>query len=133
MPATLPIQAYEVLSARHGKDEAKILIEAIESVIESLSIESRLKTKLELKQELTQELVTRELFEERMSRMATKEDLANLRTELKQDIAELRTELKGDILNLKAEFKGEKAELIKWIAAMLVAQAAAIAALVKLL
>lgn len=129
MPITLSIQAYEVLAAKHGKEEAKVLIEAFETVIESVLSEARLKNKLELRQDLTQELVTRELFEERMSlidermsRMATKEDLANLRAELKQDITDLRVEIKG-----------EKADIIKWVAAILVAQAAANAALVKLL
>lgn len=34
---------------------------------------------------------------------ATKEDLANLRTELKGDIANLRTEIKGDMTNLRNE------------------------------
>ncbi|MCX8026523.1 MAG: hypothetical protein N3A62_01530 [Thermodesulfovibrionales bacterium] len=133
MPITLPIQAYEVLAAKHGKEEAKVLVEAFETVIESVLNDVRLKTKLELKQELTKELVTRELFEERMSRMATKEDLANLRAELKQDIADLRAEFKQDIANIRVEFQSSKAEIIKWVAAMLVAQAAAIAALVKLL
>ena len=37
--------------------------------------------------------------------IATKQDLAELRTELKQDIAELRTELKQDIAELKSDLK----------------------------
>ena len=37
--------------------------------------------------------------------IATKQDLADLRTELKQDIAELRTELKQDIAELKSDLK----------------------------
>jgi len=39
--------------------------------------------------------------------LATKADIANLRTE----IAEVRTELKGDIANLRTELKGDIAEL----------------------
>lgn len=64
-------------------------------------------------------------------RSATKEDIANLRSELKEDIANLRSELKEDIANLrsgmielKAELKGDiadlKAELIKWIVGAIV-------------
>ena len=43
--------------------------------------------------------------------IATKQDLADLRTELKQDIAELRTELKQDIAELRTELKQDIAEL----------------------
>ena len=38
-------------------------------------------------------------------------DLASLRTELKGDITELRTELKGDITELKGDITGLRAEL----------------------
>jgi len=50
--------------------------------------------------------------------LATKADIANLRTEiaevrteLKGDIADLRTELKGDIADLRTELKGDIANL----------------------
>ena len=43
--------------------------------------------------------------------LATKEDLADLRTELKQDIAELRAELKQDIADLRTELTRGAAEL----------------------
>ncbi len=45
-----------------------------------------------------------------VANMATKDDIAELRTELKGDVSELRTELKGDITELKAELKGDTAE-----------------------
>ena len=53
--------------------------------------------------------------------VATKGDVAELRTELKGDNAELKAELKGDNAELKAELKGDiaavKAELwaVKWV------------------
>ncbi|MBW1678455.1 MAG: hypothetical protein JRJ79_18165 [Deltaproteobacteria bacterium] len=63
--------------------------------------------------------------------------IESVRTELKKDIEVLRTELKKDIEVLRAEVKTEIAEsktsAIKWVAGMLVAQAALIATLVKLL
>ena len=66
-----------------------------------------------------------------------KKDIEALRTELKKDIEVLRSELKKDIEVLRAEVKTEIAEsktsTIKWVAGMLVAQAALIATLVKLL
>lgn len=55
-------------------------------------------------------------------RIATKHDILML----KQNIKELELTLKQDIANVKAE-------IIKWVAGMLVAQAAIVAILVKLL
>jgi len=55
-------------------------------------------------------------------RIATKHDILLL----KQDLKELELTLKRDIAN-------SKAEIIKWVAGMLVAQAAIVATLVKLL
>ena len=70
-------------------------------------------------------------------RTELKKDIEALRTELKKDIEAVRTELKKDIEVLRAEVKTEIAEsktsAIKWVAGMLVAQAALIATLVKLL
>lgn len=43
--------------------------------------------------------------------VATKSDIAELRSELKGDIAELRSELKGDITDLRSELKGD----IAWL------------------
>lgn len=43
--------------------------------------------------------------------VATKADLAELRSELKSDMAELRSELKTDIAELKSELKGDIADL----------------------
>lgn len=43
-------------------------------------------------------------------RMATKDDLAELRTELKTDISDLRKELKTEIAELRTELKTEIAE-----------------------
>jgi len=48
------------------------------------------------------------------------------RVATKQDLKELELALKHDLANIKAE-------IIKWVAAMLVAQAAIVATLVKLL
>ncbi len=45
------------------------------------------------------------LKEDLLLELATKADIANLRTELKEDMANLRAELKEDIANLRAELK----------------------------
>lgn len=62
--------------------------------------------------------------------LATKRDLKEAEVSLKRDIEELRLTTKS---NLDARLAETKAEIIKWVAGMLVAQAALIAALVKLL
>jgi Protein of unknown function (DUF1640) len=46
-----------------------------------------------------------------VSGLATKADLAELRTELKADMVELRAELKADMAELRAELKADMAEL----------------------
>ncbi|UKY34157.1 hypothetical protein IDJ79_05445 [Candidatus Liberibacter asiaticus] len=43
--------------------------------------------------------------------LATKADLADVRTELKQDIANVRTELKADIADVRTELACTKSEL----------------------
>ncbi|MBF0120788.1 MAG: DUF1640 domain-containing protein [Desulfobacterales bacterium] len=82
------------------------------------------------------------------SQLATKKDIKELEVSLKQNIKELdlkietvKADLKRDIkeLEIKIEAKIEskvessKADIIKWVAGMLVAQGAIVATLVKLL
>ena len=63
--------------------------------------------------------------------------IESVRAELKKDIESVRAELKKDIELLRAELRKEiaesKASIIRWVAGMLIAQAALIATLVKLL
>lgn len=69
-------------------------------------------------------------------RAELKKDIESVRAELKKDIESLRAELKKDIELLRAELRKEiaesKASIIRWVAGMLIAQAALIATLVKL-
>jgi hypothetical protein len=75
-----------------------------------------------------------EIVEERL---ATKRDLKEVEVALKRDLKELEAALKRDIKDLEVSLKREiseiKSETIKWVAGMLIAQAALIATLVKLL
>ena len=70
-------------------------------------------------------------------RSELKKDIESVRSELKKDIESVRSELKKDIESVRNELKKDiaesKADTIKWVAGMLVAQAAFIATLVKLL
>jgi hypothetical protein len=71
------------------------------------------------------------------SQMATKNDIAELKTELKYDIEKLRAELTAEIarvrFDLELKIADAKAETIKWVAGLMVPQGAAIVALVKFL
>ncbi len=60
-------------------------------------------------------------------------ELVENRLATKQDLKELEMSLKSDIVKLEKEIVSVKSEIIKWVAGMLVAQAAIVATLVKLL
>ena len=47
------------------------------------------------------------------TKLATKEDVVRLKTELKGDIAELRTELKGDMAELRTDIVVLKADMVE--------------------
>ncbi len=58
--------------------------------------------------------------------LATKQDIAELRAATKHDIAELKAEVKLDIAEASRD-------TIKWVAGLLIGQAALVVALIKLL
>ncbi|RLJ05651.1 MAG: hypothetical protein DRP14_01475 [Candidatus Aenigmatarchaeota archaeon] len=103
--------------------------------VDTLNIYSRLKS-TGLSEESARAIaeIFREAIEENL---ANKKDLKTTETNLTKYIESVRAELKKDIEVLRAEVKTEIAEsktsAIKWVAGMLVAQAALIATLVKLL
>jgi hypothetical protein len=74
------------------------------------------------------------------SQMATKGDIAELkleiekvRADLARDIAALRGDLELKIAGLDVKIADAKADTIKWVAGLLVAQGAAIVALLRFL
>ena len=90
------------------------------TMVDTLKIYERLKS-AELNDKAAKEIA--EVFKETID-----EQLAT-----KMDITALKTDLEKLKLELTAEIQKSKAETIKWVAGMLVAQAAIIATLVKLL
>ncbi|WPY00257.1 DUF1640 domain-containing protein [Candidatus Trichorickettsia mobilis] len=66
---------------------------------------------VELVTEIVDQFVTKNEFNDISKILATKTDLAELKTEFKSDIFELRTEFKSDIADLRAEFKSDIANL----------------------
>ena len=105
------------------------------SAIDTLNIYNRLKS-TGLPEESAKEIaeVFREIIEENL---ANKNDLKTTESNLTKYIESVRAELKRDIELLRSELRREiaesKASTIRWVAGMLVAQAALIASLVKLL
>jgi len=105
------------------------------AAIDRLNIYSRLKA-TGLPEESAREIaeVFRETIEENL---ANKNDLKTTESNLTKYIESVRAELKKDIELLGSELRREIAEsrggTIRWVAGMLVAQAALIATLVKLL
>jgi len=103
--------------------------------IDTLNIYSRLKA-TGLSEDSAKEIaeVFREMIEENL---AGKNDLKTTESNLTKYIESVRAELKKDIELLRAELRREIAEskvgVIKWVAGMLIAQAAFIVTLIKLL
>jgi hypothetical protein len=94
------------------------------AAVDTLQIYERL-IKAELNERAAKELA--EVFKETIDeQLATKADLTRSENKLTEAIAKTKAEL-------EASLAATKAELIKWVAGMLVAQAAVIAALVKLI
>jgi F0F1-type ATP synthase membrane subunit b/b' len=149
--STSAVELYEALtSAPDDKTRARLIAEAFERLderyphLKEVATQAHLReTELRLLKEIEQ--VRREI---QQARADLRLEIEQLRSELKGDIEQLRAELKGDIERLRAELKGDieqlrgevrtqiaqaKVDLLKWVVPLMLAQVAAIAALVKLL
>ena len=110
-----------------SEDSAKEIAEVFREMIEeNLAGKNDLKT---TESNLTKDLKT---TESNLTKY-----IESVRAELKKDIESVRSELKKDIELLRAELRREIAEskvsVIKWVAGMLIAQAAFIVTLIKLI
>jgi hypothetical protein len=65
--------------------------------------------------------------------LATKEDLAREIAAVRAEIAEVRADMRAMESRLEARIHESRASLVMWFAGMMIAQAAAIVALIKLL
>lgn len=106
----IPIEIYDLLERRLGRDDAMAVAKSIEaslSHIEERSREIAVQRKLEAKEELRVEL---------RNELTTKEDLANAKSELRAEIAELRTELKAEIAEVRTELaRLDKKFTVLWL------------------
>ena len=108
MPLTIPVELYEKLAEKLGKETALEVVKVFEEnqkQLEDKVVEETKKRKIELRDELRKEL-------------ATKEDILLVRQEIeivRQEIETVRQELKGEIETLRQEVKGEIKVLKMWI------------------
>ncbi len=107
MATVLPIEIFELLEEKVGKESAKEVIKIIEealNAIEEKSKEVALQRKLEIKEELTKELVT-------------KADLMLVKTELEgkidKEISRLEGKIDKEISKLEGEIKVVKSDIDK--------------------
>ena len=64
-------------------------------------------------------------------RLATQADIAELRAATQADIAELREATRADIAGVRLEIEKTKADLIRWMAGLLIAQGGVIIAMLR--
>jgi chromosome segregation ATPase len=152
------VALYEALTtAPDDRTRARVIAEAFERLEEryphlpDLATQGHVReAELRLQKEIEQVRADLRATELRLQgdieqvRAELKIDIAHLRAELKADIEHLRAELKADIeqiradlhateLRLQKEIAHVKLDLLKWLVPLMLAQVAAIAALVKLL
>ena len=96
---------FEELKHEIGERPAILLMDAMETMFDTKFRDFRLELRQEIRQMFADQLALhKELF-------ASKEDLANLRSELTGDNASLITEFKGEMAVLRTEFKTEMVTL----------------------
>ncbi|BAP89292.1 uncharacterized protein E1O_21610 [Burkholderiales bacterium GJ-E10] len=59
-------------------------------------------------------------------------DVASLRSATEGNMAEFRAEVRGEFATIRTEFVDFKAEIIKWVAGLMIAQTAALGVIIKL-
>ncbi|MBI4690091.1 MAG: hypothetical protein HY754_07465 [Nitrospirae bacterium] len=96
MATVIPIEIFELLEKKVGREEAKEVIKVIEASLDTIEKKAEtvaLQKKLEIKEELTKEL-------------ATKADIARLEGEIKTLRQEIHT-VRQEIETVRVELKGE--------------------------
>jgi hypothetical protein len=141
------VALYEALTtAPDDRTRARVIAEAFERLEEryphlpDLATQGHVReAELRLQKEIEQVRADLRATELRLQgdieqvRAELKIDIAHLRAELKADIEQIRADLHATELRLQKEIAHVKLDLLKWLVPLMLAQVAAIAALVKLL
>ncbi len=101
MPFTIPAEVYIEFEEVFGKERAKRIIKAFESMIDTEIVNKWAQTKFELRDELLKDLVTKVEFEARIGSLRDELTTKNesLRAELTEKIESVRVELRKEIEN----------------------------------
>ncbi len=111
------LKIYKALEEKLGGENAKVVAEAIEKLIESKTLESKNK----LKEELVKELATK--YDLQITEQSLRALIEQLRGEFQTQIEQVRGELKTEIERVKAD-------LLKWLVVLFIGQATFIVGLV---
>ena len=101
----LPLEIYDILERKVGRDDAMAVAKCIEVSLVQMgerSKEMAAQRKLEAKDELRIEL---------RNELATKEDLAKLQGSVKEDLAKLQGSVKEDLAKLQGSVKEDLAKI----------------------
>lgn len=97
----IPIEIFELLEKKIGREETKEVVKVIEDSLETIerkADEVALQKKLEIRDELRKEL-------------ASKEDVLLVRQELRQELQAVRQELRQEMRTVRQEMQTIKVEL----------------------
>lgn len=123
MRRVLPLDVYQLLEDRLGREDAKVFAEAIEIAFDTMEKRAEalaLEKKLEIKDELTKELATKAdiarleaKFEAKLEGeiKALRQEMQTLKVELEGKMVGLRSDLEGKIASLKSDLEGKIASL----------------------
>jgi cell division protein FtsB len=108
MATVIPIEIFELLEKKVGREEAKEVIKVIEASLDTIEKKAEtvaIQKKLEVKDELTKELITKAEFYGEIK--TVRQEMETLRQEmetLRQEIKTLRQEMKNELLKLDRKF-----------------------------
>jgi len=123
------IEIYEALKEKIGEDSAKTLLEFIDLRVEKEF--ERKKDVLATKEDIAElKSATKQDIAELKS--ATKEDIAELKSVTKQDIAELEVKIEKIKAELEVKIEKIKTELVRWMFMFWVGQIGALIAILAL-
>jgi len=94
MATVIPIEIFELLEKKVGREEAKEVIKVIEASLDTIEKKAEtaaIEKKIELKEELTKELITKAEFH------------SEIKT-IRQEMETLRQEIKNELLKLDRKF-----------------------------
>ncbi len=114
MPFMIPAEVYIEFEEVFGKERAKRIIKAFESMIDTEIVNKWAQTKFELRDELLKDLVTKVEFEARIGSLRDELTTKNesLRAELTEKIESVRNELTTKIESVRSELT-EKIESVR--------------------